>query len=243
MDDVFSSLELTGPSGVVGGKVCPHGTAWDTCFEEYAVEYAPSGSGIYQPVIAAQPLYTSTVTNDPLLPMVQWNTLAPAVPDGDYDLRLTGVTTCGEIAQDVVQITIDNTAPMAAILSPVDCAEVGGEVEIIGTVADANLSKWVLQYTGGGAYSWVTIESGDVPVFNDVLGYWDTSALDACAYLLRLLVTDAASVDCNGAVHHVSEYAVAVLLGECGDFDSDHDGDVDLVDYAAFALNFTGPLP
>lgn len=243
VDDAFSSLELAGLGGVVGGKICPIGTAWDTCFEEYAVEYAPSGSGSYQPVIAAQPVYTSTVTNNPLLPTVQWNTLAPAVPDGDYDLRLTGVTRCGEVSQQTVQITIDNTAPEAFIDFPTGCSVVDGEVEVIGTASDANLAKWTLQYTGGGATGWVTVDSGDVSVFNDVLGYWDTSSLEACAYLLRLLVSDAASIDCNGAVHHVSEYTVAVLLGDCGDFDSDNDGDVDLVDYAAFLQEFTGPLP
>lgn len=242
VDVAFSNLDLTSPNNiVVGGNVCPHGTAWDVCFEDFSVDYAPSGSSSYQPVIASMPYYTTAITNDPLLGGQVWNTLAPAVPDGEYNLRLSGATTCGFIAEDITSITIDNTQPVAVIDSPIDCSTVDGAVVITGTANDANLDKWVLQYSSGGG--WVEIDSDNVPVVNNVLGVWDTAGLADCSYLLRLLVTDTAVVNCNGAIHHTSEDTVGVLLGDCGDFDFDNDGDVDLIDYAAFEQAYTGPLP
>ncbi|HRX87418.1 MAG TPA: hypothetical protein P5572_20530, partial [Phycisphaerae bacterium] len=119
VDAAFASLLLAGPANtVVGGKVCPTGTAWDVCFQQYTVDYAPSGSASFLPVQAATPAYFAAVTNDPLLPNEPWDTVADAIPDGDYDLRLTGVTTCGLTAQQTTVITVDNRQPVALIDSP-----------------------------------------------------------------------------------------------------------------------------
>ena len=59
--------------------------------------------------------------------------------------------------------------------------------------------------------------------------------------MLRLRVIDRAAVSCDDP--HVTEYYAAVNVGMCGGFDTDSDGDVDLVDYSAFLNDFTGPLP
>ena len=60
--------------------------------------------------------------------------------------------------------------------------------------------------------------------------------------MLRLVVTDQAVLDCNGAIHNQAEYTVSVNTGTCGVFDADGDGDVDLHDFALFLGAFSGPL-
>ncbi len=116
-------------------------------------------------------------------------------------------------------------------------------VEVWGTAFDDNLASWTLQYTGGDASGWVTINSANAPVVGGLLGWWDTTALRPCAYTLRLVVRDSAVINCNNAIHHWSEYTVSVNVGACGDFDVDDVGDVDLFDYHWFEQDFTGPLP
>jgi len=138
-------------------------------------------------------------------------------------------------------VAVDNTPPIAEITEPTACSYVEGVVTVRGVVGDAHLDSWVLQFTGDGVHGWQTIASGDGPAGAGVLGQWDTTNLPPCAYALRLLVSDAAVVDCNGVIHNTSEYTVTVNVGFCGDFDVDDDGDVDLTDYSSFENVFTGP--
>jgi hypothetical protein len=168
------------------------------------------------------------VINDPL---ATWNTASgpTSVPDGDYEVRLQGMTVCGDTATVVHTITVDNTSPTATITSPTPCDYVTGLVNVIGTADDANLNGWTLQYTGGGTSSWTTISSGNAPVINGLLGRWDTAALPSCAYTLRLVVTDIANVNCSGDPQQTI-YQVSVNVG-CAE-DIDGDGDVDLADLA-----------
>ncbi len=239
----FDSLILRGPDNgdILGGTVCLDGTVWDNyCFDEYAVEYRPAGGTLWSPVDPSQPIYTSTVINDPF---AQWDTVGLGIPDGQYALRVRARDDCDNTAEVTRDVIVDNTWPTAVITDPQPCQYVEGFVEVRGTAADANLDSWVLQYSGGAASGWVNIASGNTPVVGGVLGMWDTTALRPCAYMLRLVVVDRAVLNCNGAIRHRSEYTVSVNVGTCGDFDVDDDGDVDLFDYQWFERAFTGPLP
>jgi len=42
--------------------------------------------------------------------------------------------------------------------------------------------------------SWNVVVAGDVPIFDEALGVWDTTWLVAGEYFLRLVVTDASGV-------------------------------------------------
>jgi len=237
----FDNLTVRSPNNgdILGGFVCVDGTAFDNvCFDYYVVESSPVGAESWMPVEPGTPLYTNTVINDPL---AAWNTIAGGVPDGDYRIRVRAADVCGNTSQEVRTITVDNTAPIADISQPFACETVDGLVKIIGTAVDAHLAGWVLQYTGGGALGWVTIASGNTNVFNDVLTEWNTAGLRPCAYTLRLVVTDEAVLNCNGALRHQTEYLVSVTVGEgvCGDCDGD--GDVDLLDWQEIEVNFDGP--
>ena len=238
----FGSLELRAPAdGVVyGGTVCVDGTAWSqSCFDHYTVDYRPSGAGAYAPVDPPASPYMSTVLNDPL---ASWNTASgpTAVPDGDYDVRLQGVTDCGDTDTEVHTITVDNTAPLAEITSPIECDYVTGLVNVYGTASDANLSSWRLYYTGDGINGWMTIGSGSSNVHNGLLGRWDTNSLPHCAYTLRLLVWDQANVSCTNDSHR-SEYLVSLNVGCPADLDDD--GDIDLSDLAELLGHYGETCP
>ncbi len=236
----FNPVAYTVPA-LSGGLVCPDGTVADfSCGpNSYTVEFAPAGSGNFQTIDPDNPVYDGNRINERL---TTWD--SASVPDGDYTLRATGTNACGDQASQTRDITIDNTSPDANVATPLDCACLEGVVEIRGTASDAHLRNWILQYTGGDADGWVTIDSGDTPVIDNLLGVWDTSGLLPCAYTVRLRAYDRAIVNCNSAIVHISEFTVSVDVGLCDvNFDDDNDGDVDLIDFSAFQDEFTGPLP
>ncbi len=210
-DNWMDSVMLRWPVGgeVLGGTVVVDGTVWDHC---------PPGemSAAWSPATAT-PTWTPFTTllapwilNDPI---GTWNT--QQVADGYYLVRLTGMTECGAAQYDMSNaITVDNTAPIAVITAPANCARLSrGVVEIRGTAADANLASWRLEYTGGGRNYWTPVASGTAPVVNGVLANWNTASLPWCDYTLRLVVTDAAVIDSNPAVHNVSEYQTTFAIG------------------------------
>lgn len=243
VDKIFDDLEVRYPvrSAIVGGIVCLEGTVSDDwCFEKYTAEFRPAGPGVYSPVDPAHPLYTASVVNDPF---ASWNTPGLGLPDGDYDLRISATTACALTATHELPVTVDNTPPTALITSPTPCDYVEGLVQVIGTATDEHLDFWVLDYTTEGGGGWTLIASGTTPVTASVLGSWNTTALTACAYTLRLRVCDQTVLDCGSPVPQCTEYLTPVTIGYCGDFDVDDDGDVDLVDFSVFQWVFTGPLP
>jgi hypothetical protein len=233
IDQGFDSLDFRYPpdGAVVSGSVCLEGTTFDSwCFWYYTAEYRPIG-GTYGPVDPTQPVYTASVVNDPF---AHWDTRGLGLADGDYDLRVTGMTTCGNAAIDARTVTLDNTAPTAAITAPLNCDRVSGQVQIIGTAADAHLLGWALQYTGGSASGWVTIATGNVSVINDLLATWDISSLPACAYTLRLVATDSAIPDCGSPLRAQTEFLVSVEVGLVTPGDINCDGLVDFGDINPF---------
>ncbi len=239
----FDSLIVRSPNDgdILGGTICLDGTVWDNyCFDEYVVEYRPVGGVAWNPVDSSNPVYMSTVINDPF---AIWDTISDGIADGDYEVRVVARDDCGNEASQMRTITVDNTPPVANITEPAPCACVEGLVDIRGTANDANLGGWVLQYTGDGVSGWVTIASGNTPVVDDLLTTWDTTLLEPCAYTIRLVATDKAVLDCNSALRHRTEYNVSLNVGACNECDIDNDGDVDLRDWGACESEFTGPLP
>jgi hypothetical protein len=242
LDTLFNTLELRQPpagppTAIRAGKVCIDGTAWDTCFTSYRVEVRPVG-GSFVPVDPSNPVVTSTVINDPL---ASWATSPGNPPDGDYEIRLSGTDFCENTASVTHPVTLDNTPPTVEIVAPLSCAYVDGVVNIIGTVNDAHLRSWVLQYTGGETNGWVTIANGTNPVINGLLAQWDTTDIEPCAYTLRLVAVDDSIFNCDDPLS--SEVLVSVNAGDLCPVDLDGDGDQDLLDYGLFQQCHTGPNP
>jgi hypothetical protein len=234
VDKQFDTVVIRYPAvnAVVGGAVCIDGTVWDDhCFDQYTVKYKTAVGGVFQPVDPASPVYSTFILNDPL---GFWNTTALA--DGDYIIQVQGTDSCSNTKTVTQDVTVDNTPPTALIADPTGCTYQQGTVKVVGTADDDHLEGWVLQYTGGSAHGWVTIASGNTAVSNDVLGAWDTSALDTCAYTLRLVVTDEAILGCQSGDYNISEYKTSVYVGYAGDLNAD--GAVNLEDFAIMSHNW-----
>jgi subtilisin-like proprotein convertase family protein len=229
-DRTFGGAGILEPQDgdIVGGSVCmDRVSASDYCFASAALAYAPQGGSFT----------TFYSTTSPPSEFPPWNTAGLA--DGSYTLRVSGTTTCGNTASDTVPVVIDNTAPVATIASPANCAQLSGSVPVTGTVTDAHLSGWVLQYTGGAIHGWQTIASGSGPVVNGPLATWNTAGLPDCAYTLRLLASDASTVSCFGS--NSAEYLVSVKIGGSGSEcigDLNDDGVVNISDLALFLAHF-----
>jgi hypothetical protein len=237
VDGAFDSLVMGSPAqnGVYGGNVCLDGTAWDNlCFDHYTLNYRPVGGGGWSPIGAG--VFNGSVINNPLS---TWDTTS--VPDGAYEIRIVGETTCGNTGELIRTIVVDNTPPTVNIADPLHCEYVDGVVQIYGTAIDANINAWTLQVAGGDIDGWQTLNSGVSNVMDVALADWDTSSLPSCAYVLRLIASDEAVVNCDDP--HQTAHYVTLNVGYCGDFDTDDDGDVDLIDFRSFQDEFTGPLP
>ncbi|HWL94655.1 MAG TPA: proprotein convertase P-domain-containing protein [Phycisphaerae bacterium] len=232
-DRTFGGAGILDPvdGDIVGGSVCTDLiSASDYCFASAALAYAPSGGSFT----------TFFSTSSPVQEFPPWNTNGLA--NGNYTLRVTGTTTCGHTASDDVAVVIDNTAPVALITSPDNCDPMSGVVPILGTVTDAHLSGWTLQYTGGAVNDWQTIATGTNPVSNGLLANWNTSGLPACGYTLRLVASDASIVSCLGS--NSTEYLVSVEIGGGtggGSCDVNGDSAVDAADIQPLVDCLVGP--
>lgn len=210
---------------IAGGNVCPYGDVVDNrCGpNEYAVEFSPAGAGTFSPVDPSEPIYSGNRLNENL---AIWD--SRSLDDGDYDVRVTAMNDCGETEEQTRTVTIDNTAPVAEIDSPVNCDVFtpGETITITGEIFDENLSGWSLQYTGGDTNSWTTIATGNGNV-DGVIAQWDTSQLPSCAYTLRLRASDAAVVNCSPG-GHTAGTLVSIDVRCLADFNGD--GQVDAFD-------------
>lgn len=213
----FDTLSVSVGS-LVGGLVCINGTVDDPNGGaiQYTVEYAPTGTGSWQPVDPANPVYTGPRINGRLA-----NFDTTALADGLYDIRVIATNECGQSKRFDTTIEIDNTAPDAVILDPANCTSLypGQNVPITGIADDLNLRSWTLQYTGGDTNGWVTIDSGNTPVIAGVLAEWKTKNLQPCSYTLRLLVTEETVSNCDN--RRTSEFLTTVELRCPADINAD----------------------
>jgi len=213
VDKNMDSVQLHAPTAgqILGGTICADGTVWDNCPAQLSrVEYRPVGGSF----VNFDTVYPPWIINNPL---GTWNTLGS--PDGNYEIRLTGQDSCNHALTTNAFIIVDNTAPIATITSPNSCSFVNGVVPIVGSANDANLLRWDLYFSGGDSQQWNHINGGISPVANGVLAQWNTAGLQACAYALRLVVTDSAVIDCNAARHNQREFITLVNVGKVCDID------------------------
>jgi len=202
------------PVGIVGGRSCIFGFVNDDACPSntYTVDFRPLGVGPFTPVDPLNPVYAGDRLNEQL---ALWDTQALALPDGDYELRVEAMNGAGQSKLAPIQVvTVDNTPPTAVVSEPANCSrfEAGSLIVFKGVIDDANLAGWSLQYADGDADAWVTIASGAVAV-NGVIAVWDTTGLPPCAYTVRLVVTDKATVNCSSG-HRVDN--LTNILLQCG---------------------------
>jgi sugar lactone lactonase YvrE len=86
---------------------------------------------------------------------------------------------------------LDNTPPVAMILSPLDSTMVSHTITIIGTVSDKHFKEYVLEYGEGiDPGDWNTITVSDKEVEDSVLGKLNVSCIPGDIITVRLRATD-----------------------------------------------------
>ena len=242
VDQNYSTADIDYPPDghIVAGNVCIDGTVYESwCGSTYTVEYKPVSGGAWQPVDPDNPVYPGTAINEPY---AQWKTISLGVPDGDYFLRVEAWNNCDHSKTLTIQVTVDNTAPVAEITSPENCDQVDGMVPIVGTAYDENLNAWKLWYTGGDANGWVFIDGGSTNEIDSLLTIWNTNGLTPCPYTLKLWVGDEAELHCNSGDYHNTYYYTSVVVGWFCPIVGDINGDgvVDFFDIDPFVELITG---
>lgn len=124
------------------------------------------------------------------------------IPSATLDLLATPMSTLPVItpagmkptdtpASDIEVISEGGCIPGVIDLSyPVDGQEVQGSVTLTGTVDIPDFGFYTYEIARPGETIWLPIQVGREIKREAVLGVWDTSALTAGEYLVRLVVTD-----------------------------------------------------
>lgn len=194
LDLVFDATapagSITNPAAgaTVGGSVNITGTASDTNFKEYTLDYGAGSAPTTWLSIGTNP--RSTAVTDGTLGTWDVSSLA----SGTYTLRLrvfdyarpaSGFTTVTR------SVTVDNNVPEARITTPANGAFVTGSVSITGTAnASFGFTDYTLHYGAGcSPTTWTDIGTNPrlIPVTDGALGTWTTGTLNG-SYAIRLVV-------------------------------------------------------
>jgi len=76
------------------------------------------------------------------------------------------------------------------ITFPENNATVRDIIEVEGTVNIPDFGFYKFEISRGESKNWLTIQAGDTPREDEMLGFWDTTQLDPDNYYLRLVVVD-----------------------------------------------------
>ena len=170
---------------IAGQQVEIRGTASDTNFDQFWLEYANmSNPGGWRAIGAA----TSQAIEQSVLQT--WPTTG--LDDGQYQLRLTVTDQAGNKTETFRSLTLDNQKPEVEITTPVEKAVVSGSVQVTGVIKDDNLKGYQLEVQSvSSPTSWKPIRSGDSKVaLQEKLGQWNTQQVKDGSYRLRLTATD-----------------------------------------------------
>lgn len=126
----------------------------------------------------ASPLPTATLD----LLATHTATLAPAPGEGE---EVGPTPTPAELpaAEGCIPGQINLTAPLNG-------DQVTGVITLRGTANIPNFGFYTYEIARPGESIWLPVQVGRQPIVNDVLGVWDTTALEGGDYMLRLVVTD-----------------------------------------------------
>ncbi|QQR75320.1 MAG: DUF11 domain-containing protein [Holophagales bacterium] len=164
------------PIAIVGGVVEEHLAAWRL---EVGVGASPSS---WMPLTSGSEL--------PLEPtLVVW--AVAGLADGLYTLRLSATDQASLSSETRLVVTVDNTPPGAAILTPRAGDYVRGATPVVGSATDAHFVQRMLSVAPEGSLAFNEIGRSTTPVDDGNLAIWTALPPDG-RYLLRLEVTDAA---------------------------------------------------
>lgn len=141
----------------------------------------------------AEPAAWETLATGTTLPLAEpfflWN--VAGVADGVHTLRLEALDKAGHSREARVRVTVDNTAPTAAITTPASGGFVRQSGDIVGTAADQHLVTYQVALAPGGSQQFSELGSRDVSVTQGTLLTWQALPADG-TYTLRLVASDRA---------------------------------------------------
>ncbi|QOY86232.1 putative Ig domain-containing protein [Paludibaculum fermentans] len=133
-----------------------------------------------------------TVSN---LGKIQWTPAANQTGANSVTVRVGDTFGNGVTQSFVVTVSgADTTPPTVTILSPAPSTTVSGDVTVRGSVIDANLKSWELEYQVKGDASWTRLAEGTTNVTNAALAVLPSSLLADNPYLIRLVGRDQTQV-------------------------------------------------
>ena len=122
------------------------------------------------------------------------------LPTATLDLLATPTTTLAvgsesavpeETAMPGTAIIQSGCIPEQVMISfPENNATVRDIVEVEGSVNIPDFGFYKFEISRGESENWLTIQAGDTPREDEMLGFWDTTQLEQDNYYLRLVVID-----------------------------------------------------
>lgn len=177
---VVALIETPVRDEVINGEIKIIGTVQAPNLDYYQVEYSTNYS-TYKPITEK----INASVDKGLL--ATWDT---STISGDCSLRLTVKDKSGRSKSSSVSFRIDNEPPEVEIKSPEELSSVWGTVNIVGTAKDDNLVRYSLEYKNSDLDSaWQTIGTYTTPIYDDVLGFWNTEGLNG-DYLISIKAAD-----------------------------------------------------
>jgi len=179
-------IAAPGSGAFVSASLTVTGTAYDLYLVGYTLSYGSWTTPATWTVISTG---ATSVTGGAL---GAWDT--DGMGDGLYTLRLVVTDTIGHVSTDNVTVTVDNTAPTAAITAPGHNEFVSAAVPITGTATDANFTRYTMRYGSGddpGSFPY-PIGAYTMAVTDGLLATWSSLPPTDGPYTLQLLVHDQA---------------------------------------------------
>jgi hypothetical protein len=128
-----------------------------------------------------------------------WAVAVGDLADGKVWVRATDMV--GNMASAHVLTMVDTTAPAVSITSPTEGADVSSAVVISGSVSDANLRSYKVEYQKVGDSTWTAVQPEQMTTgVNGVLATWLTAGLSGGDHTLRVTAEDAVGMETTSDV-------------------------------------------
>ncbi|MGH9837934.1 MAG: putative Ig domain-containing protein [Blastocatellia bacterium] len=126
--------------------------------------------------------------------LIQWTPTASQTGNHNVTVRVRDFSNAPATQSFTINVgPRDNTPPVVSLTSPAIGATLNSDVPVIGSVSDANLQSWVLEYKVFGGNTWAPLATGTTPVANATLGTFPATLLANNSYILRLRASDFSS--------------------------------------------------